>query len=138
MFSTFSISETSRNILQSSFYSNFLYSKPILLILDVFESLDVPLSDSVMTETCSRQTTACSRQTCSSSDQFVKFICKYDLICPLLLHSKYITTAITSHYCYNPRCICYNFNLEPKQLSKLFSNIQNHRIPLRIFKNKLK
>ena len=57
---------------------------------------------------------------------------------PVMLHSKYITTAIASHYCYNPRCICYNFNLDPKQLSKLFSNIQNHRIPLRISKNKLK
>ena len=57
---------------QSSFCSISLYSKPILMILDVLKSLDVPLSDSVMTETCSRQTTACSRQTCSSSDQHVR------------------------------------------------------------------
>ena len=54
------------NFLRSSFYSNILYSKPILIILDVLKSFNVPLSDSVMTETCSRQTTACSRQTCSS------------------------------------------------------------------------
>ena len=65
-------SETFRNMLRSSFYSNFLYSKPILIIFDVLESLDVPLSDFVMTETCSRQTTACSRQACSSSDQRVE------------------------------------------------------------------
>ena len=47
-------------------------SKQTLLILDVLKSLDVHLSDSVMTETCSRQTTTCSRQACSSSDQRVR------------------------------------------------------------------
>ena len=58
--------------LRSSFYSNSLYTKPISIILGVLESLDVPLSDSVMTETCSRQATASSRQACSSSDQLVQ------------------------------------------------------------------
>ena len=53
--------------IRSSFCSNFWYSKQIWIILDVLKSLDVPLSDYVMTETCSRQTAACSRQTCSST-----------------------------------------------------------------------
>ena len=37
-----------------------------MIILDVLKSLNVLLSNSVMTETCSRQTTACSRPDCSS------------------------------------------------------------------------
>ena len=58
-------------------------SKLTLIILDVLESLDVSLSDSVMTETCSRQTTACSRQACSSCG---KLACSSELI---TLHEIY-------------------------------------------------
>ena len=43
--------------------------KIFLIVLDVLESLDVPISGFVMNETCSRQTTTCSRQACSSSNQ---------------------------------------------------------------------
>ena len=78
-----SISETFRNFpkhLRPSFYSNSLYSKPILIILDVLKSFNVPLSDSVMTETCSRQTTACSRQTCSSCDKSTYLVYKINLL----------------------------------------------------------
>ena len=42
-------------------------SKLTLIIFDVLESLDIPLSDSAMTETCSRQTTPCSRQAGSAN-----------------------------------------------------------------------
>ena len=50
------------------FSSNSMNSEPILIILDVLESLRALVLDSVMDETCSRQVTACS----SSLKSYIK------------------------------------------------------------------
>ena len=64
------------------------------MILDVLKSLDVPLSDSDMTETCSRQTAACSRQVCSSSYQLIQLNFQM-LFCSYIINSK-LTLIILS------------------------------------------